>query len=162
MPKIIISATFFIDSQGQEVHEGRIKRYCSLSSGCFSVIVLCWAHTCLFFSSLFADNRSQDESTRSARTVEVLEDLSLEIIPYWKSLGHKLKVPNEKIDAIQLENVQYPRVEEKAFQMLMVWRDLRSDVAKVRESSKALKALGKGRTEMKYCRGSNFMDDTAI
>ena len=111
---------------------------------------------------MFADNGSQDESTRSARTVEVLADLSLEIVPYWKSLGQKLKVPNEKIDAIQLDHVQYPRLEEKAFQMLMVWRDLRSDEAKVTELSKALKALGKDRIEMKYCRGSNFMDDTAI
>ncbi|XP_044183591.1 uncharacterized protein LOC122964156 [Acropora millepora] len=107
-------------------------------------------------------NRSQDESTRSARTVEVLEDLSLDIIPYWKSLGHKLKVPNEKIDEIHLDNVQYPGVKQKAFQMLMVWRELRSDVAKVTELSRALIALGKNRTEMKYCSGSNFMDDTAI
>ncbi|XP_015762140.1 PREDICTED: uncharacterized protein LOC107341251 [Acropora digitifera] len=106
------------------------------------------------------DNGSEDESTRSARTVEVLEDLSLDIIPYWKSLGHKLKVPNEKIDQIHLDNVQYPGVKEKAFQMLMVWRDLRSEVAKVTELSRALKALGKNRTEMKYCVDSNFMDDT--
>ena len=111
---------------------------------------------------MFADNGSEDESTRSARTVKVLEELSLEIIPYWKSLGHRLKVPNEKIDQIHLDHVQYPGVQEKAFQMLMVWRDLRSDEAKITELSRALKALGKNRTEKKYCSGPSFMDDTAI
>lgn len=106
--------------------------------------------------------RSQDKCNRLAPTDEVLHDLSQDITPFWKDLGRKLKVPNEKIDEIQTDNVQYPGVKEKAFQMLMAWKELRSDVAKITELSVALKALGKNRTEMKYCGGSSFMDDTAI
>ena len=130
----------------------------------------CVEHTlnCLFFS-LFAGappakraNRSQDECNRETPTDEVLHKLSQDIIPFWKDLGRKLKVPNEKIDEIHIDNVQYQGVSEKAFQMLRVWKEQRSDVAKITELSRALKALGKDRTEMKYCSGSSFMDYTAI
>ena len=121
------------------------------------------------FFSLFAGappakraNRSQDECNRDTPTDEVLQDLSEDITPFWKDLGRKLKVPNKRIDAIHIDNVRYLGVKEKAFQMLMVWKEQRSDVAKITELSRALKDLGKNRTEMKYCSGSSFMDDTAI
>ena len=131
----------------------------------------CVEHTlaCLFFSSLFAgappENRancSQDDCNRGAPTDEMLQDLSQEITPFWKDLGHRLKVPNKRIDEIHVDNIQYLGVREKAFQMLMAWKEQRSDVAKITELSRALKALGKNRTEMKYCVDSNFVDDTAI
>ncbi|XP_015749011.1 PREDICTED: uncharacterized protein LOC107328774 isoform X3 [Acropora digitifera] len=105
---------------------------------------------------------SQDECNRLAPTVEMLRDLSQEITSFWKDLGIKLKVPYEKIKEIQDDNVPYPGVKDKAFQMLMVWKEQSSDVAKIMELSRALKDLGKNRTEMKYCSGSSFMDDTAI
>ncbi|XP_044183861.1 uncharacterized protein LOC122964368 [Acropora millepora] len=95
-------------------------------------------------------------------TDEVLQPLSQEITPFWKDLGRRLKVPNKRIDEIHVDNIQYLGVKEKAFQMLMAWKEQRSDVAKITELSRALKALGKNRTEMKYCSGSSFMDDTAI
>ena len=101
-------------------------------------------------------------ANRETPTDEMLRDLSQDITSFWKTLGHKLKVPNTKIDEIQADNVQYPSVREKAFQMLMAWKELRFDVATIKELSRALKALGKNRTEMKYCCGSSFMDDTAI
>ena len=108
----------------------------------------------MFFSSWFAGappakraKLSQDERNRLAPTDEMLEDLSQDITSFWKDLGRKLKVPNKKIDEIQADNVPYPRVKDKAFQMLMVWKDLGSDVATITELSRALKALGKNRTE---------------
>ena len=97
-----------------------------------------------------------------APTDEKLSDLSQDITPFWKDLGLKLKVPYGKIQAIHTDNVQYPGVTDKAFQMLMVWKDLGPDVATMTELSRALKALGKNRTEIKHCGGSSFMDDTAI
>ena len=163
------SNIFFIDHQDKEIDEGTTKTYSCLSSGCFSVIVLFRAYTCFFFSSLFAGvppakrpKLSQDECNRLAPTVEMLGDLSQEITSFWKDLGIKLKVPYEKIKEIQDDNVPYPGVKDKAFQMLMVWKEQSSDVAKIMELSGALKDLGKNRTEMKYCSGSSFMDDTAI
>ena len=81
---------------------------------------------------------------------EVLEDLSLNIGKFWKSLGRKLKVPNSNIEAIQADNVQYPGVKEKSFQMLMDWLD-RGESATFDKLSKALGALGKARLLEKYC-----------
>ncbi|KAK2559161.1 putative serine/threonine-protein kinase pats1 [Acropora cervicornis] len=83
---------------------------------------------------------------------EVLEDLSHDIGEFWKSLGRKLKVPNSNIEAIQADNVQYPGVKEKSFQMLMDWLD-RGESATFDKLSKALKALGKARLLEKYCSG---------
>ena len=110
------------------------------------------------FFSLFA---GAPPANRETPTDEVLQALSEEITPFWKDLGRRLKVPNKRIDEIHVD-IQYLGVREKAFQMLKAWKEQTSDVAKITELSRALKALGKNRTEMKYCIGSNFMDDTAI
>ncbi|XP_044183730.1 uncharacterized protein LOC114974515 [Acropora millepora] len=101
-------------------------------------------------------------ANRETPTDEVLQALSEEITPFWKDLGRRLKVPNKRIDEIHVDNIQYQGVKEKAFQMLKAWKEQTSDVAKITELSRALKSLGKNRTEMKYCIGSNFVDDTAI
>ena len=85
-----------------------------------------------------------------ALTEEVLDDLSRDIGKFWKSLGLKLKVPNANIDEIQADQVQYPSVKEKSFQMLMVWFD-RGESVTFSELSRALKALGKDRLAKKYC-----------
>ncbi|XP_029213742.2 uncharacterized protein LOC114977244 isoform X2 [Acropora millepora] len=105
---------------------------------------------------------SQDECNRLAPTDEMLRKLSQDIASFWKDLGIKLKVPFKKITAIQNDNVPYPGVTDKALQMLMVWKEERSDVATVKELSEALKALGKNRTEMEHCGDSSFKDDTAM
>ena len=105
--------------------------------------------------------RSQDECNRLVPTDEKLQDLSEEITSFWRDLGVKLKVPYEKIEQIQGDNVPYPGVRDKAFQMLMVWKQLGADAATITELARALKALGKNTTAMKHCGGSSFMDDTA-
>ena len=78
-------------------------------------------------------------------------DLSKDIVPFWKHLGRKLKIPNASIEEIQSDNVQFPGVKEKAFQMLMVWVDEQGESATSSELSRALKALGKKRLAQKYC-----------
>lgn len=83
---------------------------------------------------------------------EVLDDLSHDIGEFWQSLGLKLKVPNSNIKAIKADNVQYPGVKEKSFQMLMDWLD-RGESATFDRLSKALRALGKERLRKKYCGG---------
>ena len=90
------------------------------------------------------------EECERALTEEVLDDLSRDIGKFWKSLGLKLKVPNANIDEIQADQVQYPGVKEKSFQMLMVWFD-RGESVTFSELSRALKALGKDRLAKKYC-----------
>ena len=90
------------------------------------------------------------EECERALTEELLDDLSCDIGKFWKSLGLKLKVPNASIDEIQADQVQYPGVKEKSFQMLMVWFD-RGESVTFSELSRALKALGKDRLAKKYC-----------
>ena len=82
---------------------------------------------------------------------EVLDDLSQDIIPFWKRLGRKLQVPNSKLEEIQGDNVQYPGVKEKAYQMLMAWI-VQGESTTFSELSKALRALGNKRLALKYCK----------
>ena len=89
----------------------------------------------------------QEESEKMP-SEELLGDLSSEIVTFWKHLGRKLKIPNANIEEIQIDNIQYPSVKEKAFQMLMVWVD-RGNSVTLSELSKALKALGKNRVAQK-------------
>lgn len=104
---------------------------------------------------------SQDECIKLSPSDEMLGDLAKDITSFWKHLGRKLKIANENIEEIQADNVQYPGVREKSFQMLMVWKN-NVQSATITELSRALKALGKNRIEVKYCSGSSFMDNTAI
>lgn len=92
------------------------------------------------------------EKSTAVPSEEVLEDLSRDIGNFWKSLGRKLKVPHSSIEGIQTDNVQYPGVKEKAFQMLMVWMD-RGESVTFSGLSRALKALGKNRLVKKLCSG---------
>ena len=69
---------------------------------------------------------------------------------FWKPLGRKLKVPNAKLEEIQADNVQYPSIKEKSFQMFMVWMDYGESVT-FTELSRALKALGKNKLVKEYC-----------
>ena len=80
-----------------------------------------------------------------------LTDLSKEITHFWKHLGRKLKIPNARIMEIHCDNIQFPEIKEKAFQMLMVWVELRGELATYGELSKALNALDKNRLAQKYC-----------
>lgn len=97
---------------------------------------------------------SQDECIKFAPSDEMLGDLAKDITSFWKHLGRKLKIANENIEEIQADNVQYPGVREKSFQMLMVWKN-NVQSATITELSRALKALGKNRIEGKYCSGSS-------
>ena len=85
-------------------------------------------------------------------SIEVLGDLSRDICKFWQQLGLKLQVPNSKIDEIQADNVQYPRVTEKSFQMLMAWLN-QGESATFDKLSEALKKLGEENLRKKYCGG---------
>ena len=78
----------------------------------------------------------------------VLDDLSrdigliLEIFKTW--------IKSTNIEEIQADQVQYPGVKEKSFQMLMVWFD-RGESVTFSELSRSLKDLGKDKLAKKYC-----------
>lgn len=92
----------------------------------------------------------QEDIKNGMPSEEALGDLAQHITSFWKPLGRKLKVPNAKLEEIQSDNVQYPAVKEKAFQMLMVWIDLGESTTSS-ELAKALRALGKNRLAQEHC-----------
>lgn len=95
----------------------------------------------------------EDNSSYKQPSEEVLENLSQDIVSFWKPLGRKLKVPNAKLEEIHGDNIQYPGIKEKAFQMLLAWIDQRQ-TATFGHLSVALQSLGKNRLADKYCGSS--------
>ena len=95
-------------------------------------------------------NNHEDNNNSAQPSEEVLENLSQDIVSFWKSLGRKLKVPNAKLEEIQGDNVQYPGIKEKAFQMLSAWVD-QGETATFGHLSEALKTLAKKKLADKYC-----------
>ena len=94
------------------------------------------------------------EECERALTEEVLNDLSRDLSKFWKSLRLKLKFPNANSDEIQADQVQYPSVKEKSFQILMVWFGRGKSVT-FSDLSRALKGLGKDRLAKKHCSDLN-------
>jgi len=94
--------------------------------------------------------RDQEDIKNGMPSEEALEDLAQHITTFWKPLGRKLKVPNAKLEEIQSDNIQYPAVKEKAFQMLKAWMDI-AESPTFSELSKALQALGKNRLAQEHC-----------
>ena len=82
-------------------------------------------------------------------TEEQLSDLSKEIITYWKHLARKLKVPNNEIQRIHKDHMNYDDITEKANAMLLVWmeNDSNSNVKTLRD---ALISLNKNDTVMRH------------
>ena len=95
----------------------------------------------------------EDNSSYKQPSEEVLENLSQDIVSFWKPLGRKLKVPNAKLEEIQGDNIQYPGIKEKAFQMLLAWID-QGKTATFAHLSVALQSRGKYRLADKYCGSS--------
>ncbi|PFX22942.1 uncharacterized protein LOC111333589 [Stylophora pistillata] len=94
-------------------------------------------------------SQGNDESHEQP-SEEVLENLSQDIVSFWKPLGRKLKVVNVKLEEIQGDNIQYPGIKEKAYQMLLAWID-QEETATFHHLSGALQSLGKNRLAHKYC-----------
>ena len=90
------------------------------------------------------------EECERAPTEAVLDDLSRDIGLILKIFKTWIKRTNANIEEIQADQVQYPGVKEKSFQMLMVWFD-RGESVTFSELSRLLKDLGKDRLAKKYC-----------
>ena len=90
--------------------------------------------------------------TNGSPSEKVLGRLSHDICKFWQQLGPQLQVPNSKIDEIQADNVQYPGVTQKSFQMLMAWLN-QGESATFDKLSEALKTLGEENLRKEYCGG---------
>ena len=109
-------------------------------------------HCCFLYTDNPPAKKLKLENRESQQPSEDdLTDLSKEITPFWKHLGRKLKILHASVMEIQSYNIQFPGVKEKAFRMLMVWVDLRGELATYGELSKALNALDENILAQKYC-----------
>lgn len=80
-----------------------------------------------------------------------LHDLSKDILAEWKSLGRELNVENREIMKIQKDHINYDDIEEKAFAMLIKWKEKYGDMANYGTLCKALKNIGLVSTAQKHC-----------
>ena len=91
----------------------------------------------------------QKDPDCSVPTVKVLDDLAKEISSCWESLGRQLGVDQSKIESISHQHI-IP--DNKAFEMLKVWRNKDGRHATYDKLAEALTHVGMGRLAEKYCR----------
>ena len=80
-----------------------------------------------------------------------LHEMANDVIRFWKKLGRELKVKEPKLD--QLDEDHQRDAYEKAFQMLLHWRQMKDDQATYRILYSALTSSVVGRNDLarKYC-----------
>ena len=76
-------------------------------------------------------------------SLQVLDKLSKEIIPFWESLGRHLHVEESTIESITF-SLQHVAPEQKAFQLLKAWRNMGNSSTYERLAD-ALRNLDQGR-----------------
>ena len=80
-----------------------------------------------------------------------LHQLAEDVSPFWRKLGRELKVEDSKLAQFNLDN--HEDSYEKAYQMLMHWRQYNEDAATYQILFKALSSRVVGRSDLakKYC-----------
>jgi len=80
-----------------------------------------------------------------------LHELANDVSPFWKKLGRELKVKNPKLSQLDVDHQQDSY--EKAFQMLLHWRETRDSQATYQMLYSALTSTVVGRNDLgkKYC-----------
>ena len=87
----------------------------------------------------------------SCPTEKELHSLSKDIVNDWKSLGRELEIENKLIMKIQKDHINYDDIDEKAFAMLMKWKETAGNLATFHVLGKALKSTGLVSTAQKHC-----------
>ena len=80
-----------------------------------------------------------------------LHDLANDVSPFWKKLGRQLKIKDSKLSQFDVDHQQ--DAYEKAYQMLLHWRETRLDQATYQMLYNALTSDVVGRNDLgkKYC-----------
>jgi hypothetical protein len=76
--------------------------------------------------------------------------LAEDTIAVWKPLGRRLRLSNTKIEEISKDNINYLGIREKAFQMLLCWKES-SPNPSYDTLGKALIEVGKHNLAQQYC-----------
>ena len=72
---------------------------------------------------------------------QALNKVSRSVCKAWQNLGLELHVPGAKIEEISVDNVLYPTVQQKAFQVLKAWKNRGKSVT-YDELCRALNEIG--------------------
>ena len=75
-----------------------------------------------YLSVLFALNVLAGTIKEGTVTDDKLLDLARDVVKFWKNLGRELQIPEARLDEIDID-YQGQGVVEKAYQMLLSWRD---------------------------------------
>ncbi|KAK3753342.1 hypothetical protein QZH41_015283 [Actinostola sp. cb2023] len=87
----------------------------------------------------------------SSPSEDELECLAEHVIVIWKHLGRKLGLSNSKIEEISRDHINYQGIREKAFQMLLFWKESNINHSYL-TLGKALNELGKCNLAQQYCK----------
>lgn len=79
-----------------------------------------------------------------------LDELSKEIVSYWKPLARKLLIPNFQIENISKDHINYGDLNEKAYAILNIWLEQSGSTASIKTLRDALFSLGKKSTGLKH------------
>ena len=80
-----------------------------------------------------------------------LQALAKDIITNWKSLGRELEISHKEIMKIHKDNINHDDIEEKAFAMLVRWKELKATNATYGTLKGALVNMGMVSTAQKHC-----------
>ena len=72
---------------------------------------------------------------------QALNKVSRDVCAVWQNLGLELNIPGAKIEEISVNNVLYPTVQQKAFQVLKAWKNRGKSVT-YDELCRALNEIG--------------------
>ena len=70
----------------------------------------------------FSFNVLADTVKEGVVTDDKLHDLARDVIGFWKNLGRELRIPEQRLVEIDID-YESQGVAEKAYQMLLFWRD---------------------------------------
>lgn len=87
----------------------------------------------------------------SKPTEKELHELSKDVVSEWKSLGRELGVENKILMKIHKDNINYDDIDDKAFTMLMKWKEKMGDSATFGSLREALVNIGLVSTSQKHC-----------
>eukprot|EP00795_Rhopilema_esculentum_P013563 gene13563-4451_t len=94
---------------------------------------------------------SGEKDLRLEPSEKELQNLAKDLINDWKSLGRELDVPNKDILKIHKDNINYDDIVEKAFAMLLKWKELKGNEANFEILKSALINIGLVATAEKHC-----------
>ena len=84
-------------------------------------------------------------------TEKELNDLSEDIANNWKRLGRELGLGHNLIMSIHRDNINHDDIIDKAFAMLMKWKEKKDMYATFGELGRALQAIDMVATARKHC-----------